>query len=449
MDIHPLTNHDTAASAWRRDFSGPRKDNEKRGSRGAADEPRAQRRSVPPPPPSQPAPRSRPRWSWPAVFRHRARSRRPTTRVPGGPRGRPRSWSPTTENPAALRCRAASPLPELDAIVRSFGALRLAAYEVGDAPDTPRVAKNSAREAWLTFHRLLERYVRARNQVRDGVGIDAAACRGSGGAMPGKRFKHLRCAVTSAVLEIPQVEVVYGDQQLPTAIQGPPRYRPLEAEPDVHVTGKTSIAYRQVADDMNRLVTSLLLPRRSSQPFLFRPAPPLPATPDQQLVAGLEQARVRLARRSRASPSPAGSPRGCAAPAGPPPRGRRARVAGDAGGASRFGAQAASAFIALTSAALDRAPASRWSRTSRPSPSTATSGTSRSSRTTRACRRRWVRTSRRWAIGVADRQTANVGERGEPPRLHRAGLPITRSEPAVISDPVGNFTSGSASLSWA
>ena len=65
--------------------------------------------------------------------------------------------------------------------------------------------------------------------------------------MPGKRFKHFRCAVTSEVLEIPQIEVVYGDQELPTVIEGPSRIiGPLEAQLDVHITGKTSIAYRQV-----------------------------------------------------------------------------------------------------------------------------------------------------------------------------------------------------------
>jgi hypothetical protein len=47
-------------------------------------------------------------------------------------------------------------------------------------------------------------------------------------------------------------------------------------------------------------------------------------------------------------------------------------------------------------------------------------------------------------IGVADRQTANVGERGGA--VTSAGLPITRISLAVISDPIGNFTSGSCEL---
>jgi hypothetical protein len=137
----------------------------------------------------------------------------------------------------------ASLLPELDRTVRLLGALRLAAWDLEDG----EVWDLEDEEALLTFHRLLDRYVRARNQVRDGVSIEAAACKGSSTAMPGKRFKHFRCAVTSAVLEIPQIEVEFGDQEHPTVIEGPPRIiGPLDAQLDVHVIGKTSIAYRQV-----------------------------------------------------------------------------------------------------------------------------------------------------------------------------------------------------------
>lgn len=143
--------------------------------------------------------------------------------------------------PPLSAAERASLLPEMNRTVRLLGGLRLAAYDLA--------AENGGDwEVWLTFQQLLERHVRARNQVRDGVAIDAAACKGSGPAIPGKRFKHFRCAVTSAVLEIPQIEVVYGDQELPTVIEGPPRViGPLEAELEVHVIGKTSIAYRQVA----------------------------------------------------------------------------------------------------------------------------------------------------------------------------------------------------------
>ena len=145
--------------------------------------------------------------------------------------------------PPLSAAERAALLPELDRIVRLLGGLSLAAYDLAAIADDA----DGDWQPWLTFQQLLGRYVRARNQVRDGLTIDNAACRGSGAAMPGKRFKHFRCAVTSGVLEIPSVEVVYGDQELPTLIEGPSRLiGPLEAELDVHVIGKTSIAYRQI-----------------------------------------------------------------------------------------------------------------------------------------------------------------------------------------------------------
>jgi hypothetical protein len=145
--------------------------------------------------------------------------------------------------PPLSAAERASLLPELNLTVRLLAALRLAAGDLEDG----EVWDLEDEEVWLTFHRLLERYVRARNQIRDGVAIEAAACQGSGNAMPGKRFKHFRCAVTSAVLEIPQAEVQFGDEELPTVIERSPRIiGPLEAQLDVHVIGKTSIAYRQV-----------------------------------------------------------------------------------------------------------------------------------------------------------------------------------------------------------
>jgi hypothetical protein len=129
----------------------------------------------------------------------------------------------------------ASLTAELNGAVRLYGALVFAAEQVGD------------RGAEATFQGVLARYVSARYQVRNGLEVDAAACKGSGEALQGNRFKHFRCFVNSVVLEIPQTALDYGDQELPTVIEGSPRIiGPLEASLYVHVAGKASIAYRQV-----------------------------------------------------------------------------------------------------------------------------------------------------------------------------------------------------------
>ena len=125
---------------------------------------------------------------------------------------------------------------ELNGAVRLYGALVFAAQQVGDG------------SAMATFQGVLARYVRARDQVRNGLDIDAAACKGSGAALQGKRFKHFRCSATSVVLEIPQTQLDYGDQELPTVIEGSPRViGPLGASLVVHIAGKAAIAYQQVA----------------------------------------------------------------------------------------------------------------------------------------------------------------------------------------------------------
>ena len=135
--------------------------------------------------------------------------------------------------PAAER---ASLNAELNDAVRLYKALVFAAEQVGDG------------SAMATFQGVLARYVRAREQVRSGLDIDAAACKGSGAALQSKRFKHFRCSATSVVLEIPQTQVDYGDQELPMVIEGSPRVvGPLGANLDVHIAGKASIAYRQLA----------------------------------------------------------------------------------------------------------------------------------------------------------------------------------------------------------
>ena len=125
---------------------------------------------------------------------------------------------------------------ELNGAVRLFGALVFAAQQVGDG------------SAMATFQTVLARYVRARDQVRNGLDIDAAGCKGSGAPLQGKRYKHFRCSATSVVLEIPQTQLDYGDKELPTVIESSPRIvGPLVANLQVHVAGQASLAYRQLA----------------------------------------------------------------------------------------------------------------------------------------------------------------------------------------------------------
>ena len=125
---------------------------------------------------------------------------------------------------------------ELSEAVRLYGALVFAAQQVGDAT------------AMTAFQAVLARYLSARDQVRNGLQVDAAACKGSGKALQGKRFKQFRCSVTSVVLEIPQTELDYGDRELPVVIESSPRQvGPIEANLEVRVTGKASLAYRRVA----------------------------------------------------------------------------------------------------------------------------------------------------------------------------------------------------------
>jgi hypothetical protein len=122
---------------------------------------------------------------------------------------------------------------ELEDAVRLYWALQFAADQVGD------------RNAMSTFQGYLARYRKALDQVQDGLGIAAAACKGSGAALQGNRYKHFRCAVTSELVEIPSTEVDYGDRELPIVIEGAPRILgPFQASLSVHVTGKSSMTYR-------------------------------------------------------------------------------------------------------------------------------------------------------------------------------------------------------------
>ena len=95
------------------------------------------------------------------------------------------------------------------------------------------------------YHNLVYRLTKARDKILSGLGVDKARCTGVGRASKG-RFKHFRCSVSSQFVEIPTVASIEreGDRQI--VVEGPPRVVALDAQFDVHVTGKASIVYRQV-----------------------------------------------------------------------------------------------------------------------------------------------------------------------------------------------------------
>ena len=139
----------------------------------------------------------------------------------------------TVQVPAPLGASLAS---ELKAAVRLYSGLQLAAIEVGDT------------KALATFQSLAVRFRGALDTLRRGLQIETAACTGLGVAIQRNRFSRFRCVVTSVALEIPSVELDYGEGELPDVHEGEPRVEgAFRALLDVRVTGKAAIAYRKIA----------------------------------------------------------------------------------------------------------------------------------------------------------------------------------------------------------
>jgi hypothetical protein len=133
------------------------------------------------------------------------------------------------------RAEKASLESELRQRVRLYLLLATAEGEVG-VPDA-------------VFGELYRQNLHAIRKVRNGLAIVAAACKGSGKAIQANRFKHFRCSATSETIEIPTAEIVPPEpgSELPTAIDGPPLVvGPLEAQFDIHVTGRSWMRYAQV-----------------------------------------------------------------------------------------------------------------------------------------------------------------------------------------------------------
>ncbi len=126
---------------------------------------------------------------------------------------------------------------ELLVLIARFRTLENLANDVGNTGEAGRI------------HNIRYRYSTALGKVEEGLRVTSAHCAGRGKASSA-RFTHFRCATSSEQLLIPTVDVVYDDERvLPDVVEREPaRYGPLSVDLDVHVTGASSIAFRQLGD---------------------------------------------------------------------------------------------------------------------------------------------------------------------------------------------------------
>jgi hypothetical protein len=141
--------------------------------------------------------------------------------------------------PAQLR---ASLRMELRGLVPRFRTLENLAWDMGDQQAAARI------------HNYRYRYSTALGKVEHGLSVATVDCTGLGRSSGGRRFGHFDCSATSERLEIPSVELVYSDPHaLPALVEREPRrYGPYAARLRVHVTGRSSIASRQVGEATSR-----------------------------------------------------------------------------------------------------------------------------------------------------------------------------------------------------
>jgi len=125
---------------------------------------------------------------------------------------------------------------ELDAWRRKFGPLLLTAQSEYARTDDPKYSRLAQ-----TYDTYIKRFEAARANVARGLSIDTVKCAGQGKALTGKRYKHFRCNATSYILEIPNIELVFGDDPfLPEVTEGPRKnVGPLAAVFALHVMGRS------------------------------------------------------------------------------------------------------------------------------------------------------------------------------------------------------------------
>jgi hypothetical protein len=100
---------------------------------------------------------------------------------------------------------------------------------------------------WLAagmYNNLVVQLTSALSKVENGLRVDDVQCTGVGRAV-NRRYKRLRCAATSRVIEIPTVASIEREPDREIVTQGPPRLvGPLNAIFEVHARGESKLKYR-------------------------------------------------------------------------------------------------------------------------------------------------------------------------------------------------------------
>jgi hypothetical protein len=98
------------------------------------------------------------------------------------------------------------------------------------------------------IHNLRYKFSTALKQVQRGVAIEEAACNGTGAASSDNRYRQFRCAVTSELIRIPSAQVLWDNDRISEVVESEPRIEgPFRARLDIRITGKSTIAHRQIS----------------------------------------------------------------------------------------------------------------------------------------------------------------------------------------------------------
>jgi hypothetical protein len=114
--------------------------------------------------------------------------------------------------------------------------------------EEPHQSPNANEAGEYVLDKLFSRSRAALTEVRSGLKIDAADCRGLGARVRGGRFARFRCVATSQRLVIPSAVVAFSqDGKIQAVTEGQPRrVGPFQVRLDVRVSGRSTIAYRKI-----------------------------------------------------------------------------------------------------------------------------------------------------------------------------------------------------------